>query len=413
MLGTHSKAKGHFMPYKYSTFLVGRFFDGISSGMFMLALPWIMLQQTQSGSLVALCALACTLISFSLSPLLSTLIDRHSRKMILFFVQIIQASTALAMVITYLNGWQNLALLIFSQIVFWVSNDLAWKNNNAFVQENFSQIEYPKITSYQEIIMQITTLGAGASGIVLLEKWGMLEFSFVAFIASFIAAISFFIMPYQQQLRVKHNSAFIDQVLESKSIFLKQKTLLGFLALSCLSYPVLTFLVKLVPIYFYEQGYSGNWFAAWKLSFGIGALISGFLIPALLARFAPEKLMMAGISLIALTLFISSAFHSAWLIVSFALLLGFFNSMNRISRMNKMNNEINLNERGRIEGGLHMFSTFFQSLSYVLIAFLSHYQATQLGFSLISLVMLFAALWMMNLYQASHGLIKVNEPSSL
>ena len=34
--------------------------------------------------------------------------------------------------------------------------------------------------------MQITTLGAGATGIVLLAQWGMLEFATIAFIASFI-----------------------------------------------------------------------------------------------------------------------------------------------------------------------------------------------------------------------------------
>lgn len=396
------------MPNKYISFLCGRFFDGISSGMFMLALPWIMLEQTNNGTLVALSALASTLLSFCLSPFLSTLIDIHSRKLILLSVQLIQALTAIIVLFAFFYDWQPIVILIFSQIVFWCSNDLAWKTNNAFIQENFEQVEYPKITSYQEIIMQITTLGAGAVGIILLEHWSMFEFAMIAALSSLVAALSFSVMPYQRKVRLKHDTRFFKQLVATKAIISKQSQLLGFLALSCLSYPVLTFLVKLVPIYFYQQGFGAHWFASWKLSFGIGALISGLLIRYLFAKYETEKLMISSIALIACLLFSQSLFSSPWIIVSFTFGLGFFNSVNRISRMNKMNKEIKLEERGRIEGSLHMFSAFFQSLGYGLIAILSHYDATQLGFGIISLFMLFAALLMLNIYQTSHQLIKVN-----
>ena len=219
------------------------------------------------------------------------------------------------------------------------------------------------------------------------------------YIRRFLSAISYGVMPYRRELGLQHEASFLKQVIEIKEVFLKQKQLMMFLALSCLSYPVLTFLVKLVPIYFYEQGFTANWFAAWKVSFGIGALISGLIIRQLLIKYLPEKLMMACITFIALTLFASSLFSAAWVIVGFALLFGLFNSVNRISRINKMHHEIDLNERGRIEGGLHMFSTFCQSISYILIALLSHYEATQLGFSIASLILLLAAILMLNLYQ--------------
>lgn len=395
------------MPSKYITFLSGRFFDGVSSGMFMLALPWIMLEQTQSGSLVALVALISTLLSFSLSPFLSTLIDRHSRKKLLVLVQVLQSITALLVLMVYLASYQSLLALALAQIIFWVSSDLAWKTNNAFVQENFSPKEYPKITSYQEITMQITTLGAGAFGIILLAQWSMLEFALTAFIASSLAGGSYLLMPYRQVLQVPHNLTFIGQVVECKSIFLNNPHSLLFLALSCLSYPVLTFLVKLIPIYFYENGLSAHWFATWKVSLGIGALLSGLVIRYLLQHIEAEKLMIYGIALTALSLFLQSIFNHIEVIIGLALVFGFLSSMNRISRMNKMSNEIDVNERGRIEGGLHMFSTLTQSLGYTLIALLSHFDGTQLGFSLLSIFMLLAALFMFNLYQTRYHLIKV------
>lgn len=71
-------------------YLSGRFFDGISSGLFMMALPWIMLQTPDMGSFVAMTALACTAISFVLTPFFSTLVDRHSRKQILGSVDLLR-----------------------------------------------------------------------------------------------------------------------------------------------------------------------------------------------------------------------------------------------------------------------------------------------------------------------------------
>lgn len=44
------------------SYLTGRFFDGISSGLFMMALPWAMLSTPNMGAFVAMVALACTAV---------------------------------------------------------------------------------------------------------------------------------------------------------------------------------------------------------------------------------------------------------------------------------------------------------------------------------------------------------------
>jgi len=55
---------------------------------------------------------------------------------------------------------------------------------------------------------------------------------------------------------------------------------------------MLTYLAKLVPVYFSEHNISGSWFASWSLSYGIGALLTGLLVTRLLARISHEKAMM-------------------------------------------------------------------------------------------------------------------------
>lgn len=386
--------KSRAIPY-----LSARFFDGISSGMFMMALPWIMLAEEGMGFFVAMTALVCTSLSFVFTPFFATFIDRYSRKQILIYMQSIQASTALMVFISYYNGYQSHWLLALAQLIFWLSNDLAWSCNNAFTQENYRQNEYAKIASYQEVVMQVTTLGAGALGILLLEYWSMLEFAMLATTASFLSGLCYSAIPYQRQFRPSLQEPFLKQLVASKSIFSKQKRFYTFLALSCLSYPVLTFLVKLVPIYFAEQGISGSWFATWKMSYGLGALISGLLMAYLLARYKHENAMVVSILIMASLLLVMGVYLSPVLIIVLTVILGFFNSYNRIARTNKMHHVINMAERGRVDGGLKLFSTLAQSISYVVIALLSYLQLTALGFVFIGIVLLIAGMLMLYLKQ--------------
>ena len=396
--------KNRTIPY-----LFARFFDGISSGMFMMALPWIMLSEERMGTFVAITALVCTSLSFVATPFFATLIDRHSRKTILIFMQLIQSGTALMVFIAYYNDIQSHWLLAFSQLIFWLSNDLAWSCNNAFTQENYRQNEYAKISSYQEVVMQVTTLGAGALGIMLLENWSMLEFSFLATFASLLSGLCYIATPYKRQFRPSLKEAFFKQLVASKIIFAKQVHFYTFLALSCLSYPVLTFLVKLIPIYFAEQGISGSWFATWKMSYGLGALLSGLLIARLLARYDHENAMIFSVLVMATLLLLMGAYLSPTFIILLTIILGFFNSYNRIARTNKMHHIIVMEERGRVEGGLKLFSTLAQSLSYVVIALLSYLQLTALGFIIIGIVLLFAGGAMLHLKQNLSMQIPINQ----
>lgn len=375
--------KNKSLPY-----LCGRFFDGISSGLFMMALPWIMLATPNMGSFVAMVALTCTAVSFFLTPFFSTLIDRHSRKALLIWVQVIQAITAAALFIVY---WLDLGspwILAAAQLVYWASSNLGWSTNNAFTQENYDRHEYASISGKQEIIMQGTTLGAGALGVVLLERWDMLEFAAFAAIAASIATLSYMVTPYRRQLRQSRNSSFVDQLKESKDIFTQAPRFYGFLMLSALSYPILTYLGKLVPIWFAETGVSGDWLAGYNIAFGLGSLITGLFVAKLLSLHNHINTIVYSMAIAAFAVVgMSFSPHPVYLL-AFTLAFGFFNALNRIARTNWMHHTIAVEQRGRADGGLQMFATMVQSISYVVIALLSHYGLTQYGFILAALTML-------------------------
>lgn len=89
----------------------------------------------------------------------------------------------------------------------------------------------------------------------------------------------------------------------------------------------------------------------------------------------------------------SFSVHPAHLLL-FTLIFGVFNALNRIARTNWMHHTIAVEQRGRADGGLQMFATLIQSISYVVIALLSHYDLTEYGFMIAAITMIGAAMLM-------------------
>lgn len=134
-------------------------------------------------------------------------------------VQALQAGTAVVVALCYGVGYDSMGLLAAAQLVFWTSSNLAWSANNAFTQEHFQPHEYASISGKQEVIMQATTLGSGALGVVLLEMWGMFEFACFAALASGIAMSSYLLAPYRRQLRQTHSASFSNKSREPRGVY--------------------------------------------------------------------------------------------------------------------------------------------------------------------------------------------------
>ncbi|MCG9789725.1 MFS transporter [Vibrio mediterranei] len=374
-------------------------FDGIASGMMLMALPWSILTQGNNSTFLAILTLCCTALSFFATPFFATVIDRFSRKHILALVQLLQALAALLVVFTWYIEPNALWSLAVAQLVFWLTNDLAWGTNGAFTQELYKRSDYAKISGQQEIVLQMTTLTAGGLGVLLLELWSIEYFALLVMLLSVSAMICYASIHYKPKQRETKHVSFMTQLSESKAIFSRSPMFFLFVALSCLSYPMMTYLSKLVPIYFSEQNIEGHWFAWWQINYGLGAMLCGVIITQLLIRFRQEQLMIVSVVGLAVLLSVLASSMSALSLVIFALFIGLFNATNRIARVNKLHETIDNRVRGRVDGGMKLFSTFVQSMSYVLIAYLTHYDLTELGFAVAAVVMMLAALGMLLLHK--------------
>ncbi|WP_201746189.1 MFS transporter [Veronia nyctiphanis] len=391
MKNTHSM-KARSIPY-----LTGQIFDGMSSGLMMLALPWAMLSEVDRGPFVAMTALVCTIISFLTTPVSSTIIDRYSRKAILLATQAAKLTSALFILLLFSVDLGSVWLLAGFQLVLWVVNDIAWANHSAFIQENYQKSEYPKISGHREITMHSTSLITGVLGILLLEHWTMVQFSLLTSLLFALAQLCFWRTPYQRKVTGSEKRAFSSQILESKSVFMSSPRFFLFVLLSCLGYPMLTYLARLVPIYVSEIGISGTWFASWNMAFAIGGILMGFSINWILKRTAHEHAMTSSVLMLSALLFLISYQLSPTVLIALTVGIGFFNALNRVARTNLLHVTIPMNMRGRVDGGLKLFSTSAQGISYVIIALLSSYNVTNYGFLIAAIVMLIAGLGMLSL----------------
>ncbi|RXJ74660.1 MFS transporter [Veronia nyctiphanis] len=384
--------KARSIPY-----LTGQIFDGMSSGLMMLALPWAMLSEVDRGPFVAMTALVCTIISFLTTPVSSTIIDRYSRKAILLATQAAKLTSALFILLLFSVDLGSVWLLAGFQLVLWVVNDIAWANHSAFIQENYQKSEYPKISGHREITMHSTSLITGVLGILLLEHWTMVQFSLLTSLLFALAQLCFWRTPYQRKVTGSEKRAFSSQILESKSVFMSSPRFFLFVLLSCLGYPMLTYLARLVPIYVSEIGISGTWFASWNMAFAIGGILMGFSINWILKRTAHEHAMTSSVLMLSALLFLISYQLSPTVLIALTVGIGFFNALNRVARTNLLHVTIPMNMRGRVDGGLKLFSTSAQGISYVIIALLSSYNVTNYGFLIAAIVMLIAGLGMLSL----------------
>ena len=95
---------------------------------------------------------------------------------------------------------------------------------------------------------------------------------------------------------------------------------------SCLSYPVLTFLSRLVPIWFSEINITGDWLALYNIALGVGALVIGLLIPKILKMASHQTIMQLSMLIIGLTLVAIGQLSDPVYIIALTLALGAFNA---------------------------------------------------------------------------------------
>ncbi len=143
--------------------------SGVAQGISMIAIPWYFAKENMMSGFGVIYVIT-SIISFLWVPYSGTLVDKYNRKYIFLTVSAVCGIllTAIAMLGDAKIG-VNWMLVAAAFIMTFVNYNIHYPNLYAFIQEITEKKHYGKVTSYIEIIGQLTSVMAGAGAALLLE----------------------------------------------------------------------------------------------------------------------------------------------------------------------------------------------------------------------------------------------------
>jgi DHA3 family macrolide efflux protein-like MFS transporter len=363
---------------------------GFAQGITMLSIPWYF-AQTGNSSFFTISYAGITVASLFWGLYAGAIIDGFNRKDVFLGTNFIAGLVVLC--IASLGFKEQIlpdGLIVMVFTVTFFGYYMHYPNLYAFAQEITEPKYYTRITTYIEIIGQATAIFAAGISVILLqgvnysaewplvgqvslyiEKWYIYEIFLLdgfAYLLSFLVIILIkykaikVVFDYDEAPLIERLRTGYDYLVEHPLI-----SLFGACSFAILIV-VLVQIFALLPIYVTNHlNSTGDVLATTEFMYGLGSLISGFLIGQILKR------MSIPISIILLTFLTAFAFllaaftQSVALYYVFALIIGFTNSGSRIFRVSYLFGLIPNAIMGRVNSMFNVYSTIFRFI--FLIAF--------------------------------------------
>ena len=346
--------------------LVANTLGSIGSGVTIFAVPWLLVHESGGNEAYRWTTMATTVVLFLLMPYYGAWVDRHSRKTALLASEAWGFCATVTMAITGLvvgrfATWQ-LMTVYFAGMLYYT---LHYPAKFAMIQQMFDRSQYQSLTGLLEIQGQTAMMIAGGLGGVLVERvplWSILLFDASTYLASFLIQAT---LPYTPtHLASRSKTAMAQSVWTSVAAgwqWLRERPRLA-IFFTCSLVPFLIVMAGnyLFPIYVAQTlQASAIYFAGGEVTFAVGAIFAGFMLPRLIGRHSAANTI-PGTMLVflgGLLLLIVFRFPLTFLLAG--ALLGFGNAGCRVARSALLLHLVPNEVMGRVGG-------FYQVLDRVL-----------------------------------------------
>lgn len=356
---------------------ISQFAQGIS----MLAIPWYFAKQLGEASFFATFYALATFATLFWGLYAGTLIDKFPRKNIFMALCLI---SFVVLGISSAIGFYNdetpmiIAALVFCFTIF--NYNIHYPTLYAFGQEITEKENYAKTNSLLEIIGQSTNVISGAMAIVLIEGLSKTIFGFKIEIEAWsiqkiflldactyvLALIIIKSIKYQPKIKeIKTNKENVWIRLKEGFNFLKKNPLLFYFGNA--SYTVFIFVLVsthlLWPMYIDQHlQVSGGVYAATKVIYAVGAVLSGFFITKMLLKTNTIKSIIILMLTAVLAFLILSVTQNFYYLLFLALFFGISNAGVRIMRVTYLFNHIPNHIIGRSNSVFQSINIFLRSV---------------------------------------------------
>jgi MFS family permease len=344
--------------------LVANTLGSIGSGVTIFSVPWLLVHHPDGNAAYRWATIATTIVLFAITPYYGAWVDRHSRKTALlcseawgFGATLVMALTGLA-----LGGfapWQLMTIYFCGMLYY----TLHFPAKFAMIQQLFDRSQYQSLTGLLEIQGQTAMMIAGGLGGYLVEHvplWVILLFDAATYLASFLIQST---LPYEAtHLKVTTSgapapvSSVWTRVAEGWAWLSDRPKLTLFLTCSLIPFVVVMAGNYLFPIYVSQTLHaSAAWFAGGEITFALGAVLAGALLPRLISQHSAASTI-PGTMIVFLVGLLLVIFLRHPLTYLFAgVLLGFGNAGCRVARSALLLNIVPNEMMGRVGGFYNVF----------------------------------------------------------
>jgi MFS family permease len=290
---------------KAQRILTANFLLVLGASITFMAIPWLIIQRENGNEILGYSNTIITFLVLLLLPYFGKLVDRTSRKRVvlgyLLFGLTLNCTIAVLTVITgRVELWHLLTVFSLGSL----GATIYYPAQFALNQEIFASEQYESLSGAIEIQWQAGAMIAGGVGALLVGRvplWLILFLDSTTYLTSFLLLVG---LPYQRKLQPADTNAW--RMMFEGFTYLRERPRLTFVLLASFL-PFMALMVSnfLSPIFVHDVLRRGAAvYGIGEMSYAIGAIIAGLVIPHVNHRFGLVRtlLITIGIFMVAVAL---------------------------------------------------------------------------------------------------------------
>ena len=372
----------------------------IGSGVTIFSVPWLLVHQPGGSSAYLWATVGTTVVLLALMPYYGAWVDRHSRKTALlaseawgFLATISMAAVGLAL--GHFAVWQLMTIYFCGMLYY----TLHYPAKFAMIQQMFDRSQFQSLVGLLEIQGQTAMMIAGGLGGWLVEHaplWVILLFDASTYLISFLIQATLPYEPTHLQPPASRLSPTTARpsvwasVAEGGRWLRDRPRLTVFLTCSLLPFIIVMASNYLFPIYVTETLHAGAlWFAGGEITFAVGAILAGALLPRLIGRHSAAATIPATMLVFLGGLILVLVAPVPIFYLAANVLLGFGNAGCRVARSALMLHLIPNEVMGRVGGFYNVLDRVLRTL-LVLAMGVIEFSGPPAGFAVLLAVLIIA-----------------------
>ncbi|WP_342538143.1 MFS transporter [Sporosarcina sp. FSL K6-1540] len=293
---------------KFIALYTGQFFSLLSSAAVQFSIIWWLTDTTGSPLVLALAGIAGFLPQALLGPFAGTIVDRHSRKVMMILADLIVALGSLFLFLWMYYSEPDITLVILVLIVRSLATAFHMPAMQASVPLLAPKEHLTMVAGWGQMVSSMTNIAGPAVGVSLLAvsslEWVLLFDVFGAIIAC--SVLLFIRIPSVTRTEEMATDNLIAEMKEGYHAIVKHRLVLKLtivmIVVAVLFIPVGTYFPLMVRNHF-EKGVVEAGIV--EIVFAIGLIVGASFLGVLGDRFDKVKTMAAGMILMGISLFIS------------------------------------------------------------------------------------------------------------